>query len=498
MELIDSLAKQASQITMYDVKSYYTQAKNAILNVSEMEAKVKEATNDDPWGASSTLMQQIADGRSSHFNEIMPTIYSRFMEKEAREWRQIYKALTLLEFLVKNGSERVVDDARAHVSTIKMLRSFHYIDDKGKDQGINGKNRASEIALLLSDVEKIRAERRKARANKNKYQGVGNDGSNFATAVGGRYGGFGSDSLGDGSPRFGGDSGEYEANDYRSSLRSFRDTSSQQPQYEEYEGADDFDEPPRRTTSISHKTSSRTGATVPPKTVSKDKKVGNVKEVNLFDFDDEPVSSLAPAITNAAPVAADDDFDDFQSAVSGPSAVPSAALAAPKPTSNNVFDLLNSTAPLAPSTTLQQATLATNPVASPPISTTSAPNYGGFTTSFSSSATPSLATANNSRSHLSSQSSTTTPAALSPKPTGGNATFDDLLASSLSSIGKPMAQQKPLSGKTIKDLEKEKINNTLWGSVPLPSAGPGNSRDKAPSQPQAPAKPGGDFGDLLL
>ena len=101
---------------------------------------------------------------SGHFNEIMPTIYSRFMEKEAREWRQIYKvclacwehskwskldkeglfanaqALTLLEFLVKNGSERVVDDARAHISTIKMLRSFHYIDEKGKDQGINGKS----------------------------------------------------------------------------------------------------------------------------------------------------------------------------------------------------------------------------------------------------------------------------------------------------------------------------------------------------------------------
>lgn len=56
------LAKQASQLTMYDVKSYYTQAKNAVLNISEMEAKVREATNDDPWGASSTLMQQIAEG----------------------------------------------------------------------------------------------------------------------------------------------------------------------------------------------------------------------------------------------------------------------------------------------------------------------------------------------------------------------------------------------------------------------------------------------------
>lgn len=32
----------------------------------------------------------------------------------------------------------MVDDARGHVGTIKMLRNFHYIDDKGKDQGING------------------------------------------------------------------------------------------------------------------------------------------------------------------------------------------------------------------------------------------------------------------------------------------------------------------------------------------------------------------------
>ena len=48
------------------------------------------------------------------------------------------QALQLLEYIVKHGSERVVDDARSHLSTIKMLRNFHYIDDKGKDQGING------------------------------------------------------------------------------------------------------------------------------------------------------------------------------------------------------------------------------------------------------------------------------------------------------------------------------------------------------------------------
>lgn len=34
---------------MYDLKSYATQAKNLVLNVPEMEAKVLEATNDDAW-----------------------------------------------------------------------------------------------------------------------------------------------------------------------------------------------------------------------------------------------------------------------------------------------------------------------------------------------------------------------------------------------------------------------------------------------------------------
>lgn len=64
------------------------------------------------------------------------------------------------------------------------------------------RNRSRELVELLSDVEKIRAERRKAKSNKNKYTGVGNDGfsgtMNFEGRGGSRYGGFGSESLGGG------------------------------------------------------------------------------------------------------------------------------------------------------------------------------------------------------------------------------------------------------------------------------------------------------------
>jgi hypothetical protein len=39
------------------------------------------------------------------------------------------------------------------------------------------RNRAKEIAELLSDLDRVRQERRKAKFNKNKYTGLGNDGS---------------------------------------------------------------------------------------------------------------------------------------------------------------------------------------------------------------------------------------------------------------------------------------------------------------------------------
>ena len=46
--------------------------------------------------------------------------------------------MLLLSHLVRNGSERVVDSARDHVSDLRSLERFEYMDPKGKDQGING------------------------------------------------------------------------------------------------------------------------------------------------------------------------------------------------------------------------------------------------------------------------------------------------------------------------------------------------------------------------
>ncbi|KAI7889823.1 uncharacterized protein EV154DRAFT_513577 [Mucor mucedo] len=352
---------------LWEVRDVINKVKNVVLNYTEMEAKVHDATNNEAWGASSTVMQEIAQATFNYqyFNEIMPTLYKRFTEKEAKYWRQIYKSLVLLEYLVKNGSERVVDDARSHVSMIKMMKNFHYVDEKGKDQGINVRNRAKELAELLGDVDAIKAERKKAKKNRNKYTGVGSEGGmSFASSSGsngmggsGRYEGFGSES----NYSSGGGGGGSSGNNYSTSggfgSNDFFD--------DEKPGRyDDFDSPSSQRRGSNKSQSSN--STAPPRRVSNAKPAKTAKELNLFDFD-EPATSSSSNNNNKgkhnndddwgdfADGDANDDFDDFQSAPAAvkPTSAPTAVKTAPK---NDIFDLLgdDSTFTSAPSPQPQQ------------------------------------------------------------------------------------------------------------------------------------------------
>ncbi|CAI4045345.1 hypothetical protein SUVZ_10G3060 [Saccharomyces uvarum] len=170
MSLEDTLAN----MSLYDAKKYFRKAQNVVFNYTEMEGKVREATNNEPWGASSTLMDQISQGTYNfrEREEILSMIFRRFTEKAGSEWRQIYKALQLLDYLIKHGSERFIDDTRSSINLIKILESFHYTDSQGRDQGINVRTRVKALVELLSDDSKIRAERKKARETAKKYKGV--------------------------------------------------------------------------------------------------------------------------------------------------------------------------------------------------------------------------------------------------------------------------------------------------------------------------------------
>lgn len=64
------------------------------------------------------------------------------------KWRNVYKALTVLEFMVKRGSERCVAIARNELShRLADLEGFQYVSPEGRDQGINVRHRFGHLFM---------------------------------------------------------------------------------------------------------------------------------------------------------------------------------------------------------------------------------------------------------------------------------------------------------------------------------------------------------------
>ncbi|KAF2755483.1 ENTH-domain-containing protein [Pseudovirgaria hyperparasitica] len=487
-----SLKDQVSNLSLYDIKAGVRKVQNAVMNFTEMEAKVREATNNEPWGASSTLMQEIANATFNYqlLNEIMPMIYKRFTEKAAEEWRQIYKAQQLLEFLIKNGSERVIDDARSHISLLKMLRQFHYIDQNGKDQGINVRNRAKELAELLSDVDRIRQERKKARATRNKYGGVeGGMGLGGGMSSSSRYGGYGSEDAGG----YGGYSGGVygDGGGFGGNTSGFQDTQARRDRFEEYDEGDDG----AATTAGRSRTGAEASTAKEPK--KPDPPKPKAPEVDLFSFD-EPAAPSAPSGMQATPAGNgladddDEDFDDFQSAAPAPSQPPQVqakqAFSIPAPSTTSTTSSATQFAAPQPRSGAQGASLndmfssispAPGQTQRPTGYQASQPNY--FT---------SVPVANNQPASGTSTPSLMSPGAQKPaasKSSAGADPFGSLLAgSNLKKAGTP--SQK---GMSIADMQKQKASAGIWGAPASSQQGGAASSNAKPTQ-QA-----GAFGDLL-
>lgn len=136
------------------------QVKNIVHNYSEAEIKVREATSNDPWGPPSSLMSEIADltFNTVAFAEVMGMLWRR-LNDSGKNWRHVYKALTLLDYLLKTGSERVAHQCRENLFTIQTLKDFQYIDRDGKDQGVNVREKVKQVMALLKDEERLRQER---------------------------------------------------------------------------------------------------------------------------------------------------------------------------------------------------------------------------------------------------------------------------------------------------------------------------------------------------
>ena len=70
-----------------------------------------------------------------HGREPSRLLQPRLLPRVAR--RVVYKTLNMLDYLLRHGSERVIEDCRDHLREIKKLQKFEYVDGDGKDCGQN-------------------------------------------------------------------------------------------------------------------------------------------------------------------------------------------------------------------------------------------------------------------------------------------------------------------------------------------------------------------------
>ncbi|TRY65542.1 hypothetical protein DNTS_001177 [Danionella cerebrum] len=113
---LSDFADPDSKPVAMSTSSLRRQVKNIVHNYSEAEIKIADLTYN-----------VVA------FSEIMSMVWKR-LNDHGKNWRHVYKAMTLMEYLIKTGSERVAQQCRENIYAVQTLKDFQYIDRDGKDQ----------------------------------------------------------------------------------------------------------------------------------------------------------------------------------------------------------------------------------------------------------------------------------------------------------------------------------------------------------------------------
>lgn len=263
-----------------------------VLKVPEIEQKVLDATDNEPWGPHGSALAEIAQA-TKKFTEcqmVMNVLWARLSET-GKDWRHVYKALAVVEYLVSHGSERAVDDIVEHTFQISSLSSFEYVEPSGKDNGINVRKKVENIVALLNDKDKIQEVRNKAAANRDKYFGLSSTGITYKS--GAATSGISSSSF-QSTDRYGGLSSTKEGDLFKDS----------------YKDRDQFGEGKKSTKSRRGSTSETQGSTLKKGSMrhgSKDQDILPSARIN----DSDKYGSLPPQSSSVPSTNYDDDFDDF-------------------------------------------------------------------------------------------------------------------------------------------------------------------------------------------
>ncbi|XP_055107924.1 ENTH domain-containing protein 1 isoform X3 [Symphalangus syndactylus] len=81
------------------------------------------------------------------------------LNDHGKNWRHVYKSLTLMDYLIKNGSKKVIQHCREGFCNLQTLKDFQHIDEAGKDQGYYIREKSKQVITLLMDEQLLCKER---------------------------------------------------------------------------------------------------------------------------------------------------------------------------------------------------------------------------------------------------------------------------------------------------------------------------------------------------
>ncbi|KAI5942752.1 ENTH domain-containing protein 1 [Manis javanica] len=96
-----------------------------------------------------------------YLSEIMSILWQR-LNDHGKNWRHVYKSLMLMDYLIKNGSKKVIQHCREGFCNLQTLKDFQHIDEAGKDQGYHIRQKSKQVITLLMDEQLLHKERKVA------------------------------------------------------------------------------------------------------------------------------------------------------------------------------------------------------------------------------------------------------------------------------------------------------------------------------------------------
>ncbi|CAD7695412.1 unnamed protein product [Ostreobium quekettii] len=138
-----------------------------------IERKAREATRNEAWGPTGTVLHELAEATmQSEYCQIIYAVVEARLKYPADKWRNVYKGLQVLEFLIKRGSDECVMIAQADLRPyVENVRNLEYIGPDGRDYGINVRVRADAIVRLLDNDQELKHERAQLRRRAQQFRG---------------------------------------------------------------------------------------------------------------------------------------------------------------------------------------------------------------------------------------------------------------------------------------------------------------------------------------